>query len=74
MSSIPNIIDDNQFKQILASLTEKTKKLFATKSELNAQVAALTEELNSLKARVEELESSSGTVENPDGPSGQDDF
>lgn len=68
MSSLPSIIDEHQMKQILADFAEKTKKLFATKSELNAQIANLTDDINVLKGRVEELESKNNNSENLDDP------
>ena len=68
MSSIPNIIDPDQLNTILSSLTDKTKLLFVSKSELRTQVSVLTEEINSLKARVEALENK----ENPEQPENPD--
>lgn len=51
-----SIIDPSQLKEIVNTICEKTKVIFATKSALRTEVATLNETISALEARVQALE------------------
>lgn len=50
-----NIISSEQFNQVLAELTNKTKNIFVTKHKMN-------EEISTLSTRVDDLENVISTI------------